>query len=110
MWNARLEEAQAGVKIAGRNIDNLRHTDDTTIITESIKELKSVLKKVKEESEKAGSTLNIQKNEDHGIWFHHFMANKWGNNGNGDRLHFGGLQNICRWWLQPWNWETLARQ
>ena len=61
MWNARLEEAQAGVKIAGGNTDNLRHTDDTTIMRESIKEVKSLLKKVKEESEKAGSTLNIQK-------------------------------------------------
>ena len=61
MRNAGLEEAQAGVKIAGRNIDNLRHTDDTTIITESIKELKSVSKKVKEESEKAGLKFNIQK-------------------------------------------------
>ena len=54
--------------------------------------------KVKEESEKAGLKLN-SKNEDHGIWSHHFMANRWGNNGDSDRLHFLGLQNHCRWGL-----------
>ena len=48
------------------------------------------------------------KNEDHGIQSHHFMANRWGNNGNSDRLYFGGLQNHCRWWLQPWNYKMLA--
>ena len=47
-------------------------------------------------------------NKDHGIWSHHFMANRWGNNGNGDRLYFWGLQNHCRWWLQPWNQKTFA--
>ena len=62
MWNARLDEAQAGIKTAGRNIDNLRYTDDTTLMAES-KELKSLLMKVKEESEKAGLNLNIQKTE-----------------------------------------------
>ena len=56
---------------------------------------------VKEESEKVDLKLNIQKNEDHGIWSHHSMANKWGNNGNSERLYFVGLQNHCRWWLQP---------
>ena len=66
--------------------------------------------KVKEESEKVGLKLNIQKkktqhskNEDHDIQSYHFMANRWGNNGNRDRLYFGELQNHCRWWLQPWN-------
>ena len=66
MWNARLDETQAGIKIAGRNINNLRYADDTTLMTESEEELKSLLMKVKEESEKTGLKLNIQKNEDHG--------------------------------------------
>ena len=61
MWNARLDEAQAGIKTAGRNINNLRHTDDTTLVAESEEELKSLLIKVKEESEKIGLKLNIQK-------------------------------------------------
>ena len=61
MWNARLDEAQPGIKIAGRNINNLRYADDTTLMAESEEELKSLLKKVKEESEKVGLNLNIQK-------------------------------------------------
>ena len=61
MWNTRLDEAQAGIKIAGRNINNLRYADDTTLMAESEEELKSLLMKVKEESEKAGLKLNIQK-------------------------------------------------
>ena len=71
-----MNEAQAGIKIASRNINNLRYADDTTLMTESKEELMSLLMKVKEESEKAGLKLNIQKNEDHGIWSHHFMANR----------------------------------
>ena len=66
MWNKGLDEAQAGIKIAGRNINNLRQADDTTLMAESEEELKSLLK-VREESEKTGLKLNIQKNEDHGI-------------------------------------------
>ena len=97
MRNAGLEEAQAGIKIAGRNINNLRYADNTTLMAESEEELKSLSMKVKEESEKAGLKLNIQKNEYHDIWSHHFMANRWGNNGNSDRLYFLGLQNHCRW-------------
>ena len=81
MRNAGLEEAQAGIKIAGRNINNLRYADDTTLMAESEEELKSFLMKVKEESEKAGLKLNIQKNKDQGICSHHFMANRWGNSG-----------------------------
>ena len=77
MRNGGLEEAQAGIKIAGRNIDNLRYADDTTLLEESEEELKSLLKKVKEESENVGS-----ENKDHGIWSHHFMGNRWGNSGN----------------------------
>ena len=103
MRNAGLDEAQAGIKIAGRNINNLRYADDTNIMEESEEELRSLLMKVKEESEKAGLKLNIQKNEDYGIQSHHFMANRWENNGNRDRLYFLGLENHCRWWLQPQN-------
>ena len=103
MRNAGLEEAQAGIKIAGRNINNLRYVDDITLMAESDK-LESLLMKVKEESEKVGLKLNIQKkkpqqseNKDHGNWFHRFMTNRWRNNANRDRLYFGGLQNHCRW-------------
>ena len=92
MQNAELDEAQAGIKITGRNINNLRYADDTLMV-ENKEELKSFLMKVKEESEKVGLKLNIQKNEDHGIQSHHFMTNRWGKNGNS----FGGLQNHCRW-------------
>ena len=97
MRNAGLEEAQAGIKIAGRNINNLRHADDTTLMAESEEELKSLLMKVKEESGKVALKFNIQKTKITGIWSHHFMANKWGNSGNSDRLYFLGLQNHCRW-------------
>jgi len=97
MRNAGLEEAQAGIKIARRNINNLRYADDTTLMAESEEELKSLLMKVKEESEKVGLKLNIQKNKDHGIRSHHFMGNKWENSGNSVRLYFFGLQNHCRW-------------
>ena len=90
MRNAGLEEAQAGIKIARRNINNLRYADDTTLMAESEEKLKSLLRKVKEESEKVGLKLNIQKNKDHGIWSHHFMGNRCRNNGNSVRLIFGG--------------------
>ena len=100
MQNARLDKAQAEIKIARRNINNLRHADDTTLMAES-EELKSFLMKVKEDSEKAGLKLNFQKNEDCGIQSHHFMANRWENNGNSDRLYFLGLQNRFRRQLQP---------
>ena len=76
MRNTGLEETQAGIKIAGRNLNHLRYADDTTLMAESEEELKSVLMKVKEESEKLGLKLNIQKTKDHGIWSDHFMANK----------------------------------
>ena len=97
MRNARLEETKAGIKIAGRNINNLRYADGTTLKAESEKELKSFLMKVKEESV-FKSWLKIQplKNKDHGSWSHHFMANRRGNNGNSERLNFPGLQNHCR--------------
>ena len=96
MKNAGLEEARAGIKIAGRNINHLRYADDTTLMAESEEELKSLLMKMKEESEKAGLKAQHSENEDHGIWSHHFMGNRWGNSGNSVRLYFGGLQNHCR--------------
>ena len=97
MRNAGLEETQAGIKIAARNINNFRYADDTTLMAESGGELKSLLVKVKEESEKVGLKLNIQKTK--------IMASSpitsWGidggNNGNSVRLYFSGLQNHCRW-------------
>ena len=94
MRNSGLEETQAGIKIAGRNINNLRYANDTTLMAESEEELKSLLMKVKGESR-----LKVQhsENEDHGIWSHHFMGNRWGNSGNSVRLYFSGLQNHCRW-------------
>ena len=95
MRNARLEEAQAGTKIAGRNINNLRYADDTTLMAESGEELKSLLI-VQEESENVGKAQHSE-NEDHDIWSHHFMGNRWGNSGNSVRLYFLGLQNHCRW-------------
>ena len=94
MRNAGLKEAQAGIMIARRNINNLRYADDTTLMAASKEELKSLLMKVKEESEKVGLKLNIQKTN---IWSHHFMANRWGNNGDSERFYFLGLQNHCRW-------------
>ena len=97
MRNAGLEEAQAGIKIARRNINNLRYAYDPTLMAESEEELKSLLMKVKEESEKVGLKLNIEKNEDHGIWSHLFMGNRWGNSRNSVRLYFFGFQNHCKW-------------
>ena len=97
MRNAGLEETQAGIKIARRNINHLRYADDTTLMAESEEELKSLLMKVKEESKKVGLKLNNSENEDHGIWSHHFMGNRWGNSGNSVRLYCLGLQNHCRW-------------
>ena len=73
MRNTRLDEAQAGIKISRRNINNLRYADDTTLMAESIRELKSL------------------------IWSQHFMANRWGTNGNTDKLYFLELHNPCRW-------------
>ena len=102
MWNARLDEAQAGIKTAGRNINNLRYADDTTLMAESQEELKSLLMKVKEESEKVGLKLNIQKTK--------IMASGPiisgqidGETTETERDYFSGLQNHCRWWLHPWN-------
>ena len=94
MRNAGLEETQAGIKIAGRNINNLRYADDTTLMAESEEELKSLLMKVKEESEKSWLKVQHSENKDHGIWSHHFIGYRWGNS---DKLYIFGLQNHCRW-------------
>ena len=96
MRNAGLEETQAGIKIARRNINNLRSADDTTLLTDSEEELKSLLMKVKKVSEKAGLKLYIQKTKIMAA-AHDSMANRWGNNGSSDRFYFLGLQNHCRW-------------
>ena len=103
MRNAGLDEAQAGIKIAGWNINNLRYADDTTLMAESEEELKSLLMKAKEESEKVGLKLNIQKTK--------IMASSpitsWQIDGETvetvANFYFFRLQNHCRWWLQPWN-------
>ena len=95
MRNARMDEAQAGIKIAGRNINNLRYADDSTLMVESEEGLKSLLMKVKEESDKSSLKLNIQITKI--MASGHFMTNRWVNNGNSDRLYFLGLQNHCRW-------------
>ena len=92
MCNAWLDEAQARIRIARRNINNLRYADDTTLMAES-EELKSLWMKVKEASEKVGSKLNKSENKDHGIRPHHFMANRWGNNGKMRDFYFLELQN-----------------
>ena len=96
MKNAGLEEAQAGIKIARRNINNLRYADDTTLMAEN-EELKSLLMIVKEESGKSWLKAQHSENYDHGIQSHHFMANRWRINANSDRLYFLGLQGHCRW-------------
>ena len=103
MLSAGLDEGQAGIKIARRNINNIRYVDDTTLMAENEEELKSFLMKVKEESEKVGLKLNIQKTK--------IMASSpitsWQIDGEivetVSDSYFGGLQNHCRWWLQTWN-------
>ena len=103
MRNGGLEETQAGIKIAERNINNLRYADDTTLMAESEEELKTLLMKVKVECEKVGLKLNIQKTKT--------MASgsitSWEIDGETvetvSDFIWGGLQNHCRWWLQPWN-------
>ena len=96
MRNAGLEEAQAGVKIAERNISNLRYADDTTLMAEN-EELRSLLMKVKEESEKVGLKLNIQKTKIIASGPITSMVNRWGDSRNSVRLYFFGFQNHCRW-------------
>ena len=94
MTSVGLDESQAGIKIARKIINNLRYADNTFLMAESEEELKSLLMKVKVESEKVGLKLNIQKTKTVASGP---MANRWRNNGNSDRLNFLGLQNHCRW-------------
>ena len=96
MRNAGLEEAQVGIKIAGRSINSLRYADDTTLMAEGKEELKSLLMEVKEANENVSLKLIFEKQRSR-IWSHRFMANRWGNSGNSDRLYVLGLQNHCRW-------------
>ena len=104
MWNARLDEA--GIKIAVRNINNLRYADVTTLMAESEEGLNSFLMKMKEESEKAVLKLNIKKkkkpqhskNKYHDTESYQFMSNRWGKYGDSVRFHFLGFQNQCGWW------------
>ena len=99
MWHARLDEAEAGIKIAGRNINNLRYADDTTLMADSEEELKSLLMKVKEESEKVGLKLNIQKTK--------IMASgpitSWQTDGERVTDFTFWVPESLRWWLQPWS-------
>ena len=102
MRNARLDEAQTGLKIARRNINNPRYADDTTLMAESEEEWKNLLMKVKKESEKAGLKLNIQKTKI--MASNPITANSWGKNGNSDSDFFSPwTPNYCRWWLQAYN-------
>ena len=100
-------EPHLKLKIAGRNINDLRYANNTTLTAES-EELKSLLMKSERGEWKSWLKAQHSENEDHGIWSHHFTANRWGNNGNSERLYFGGLQNHCRWWPRPWNLKMLA--
>ena len=93
----RLDESQAGIKIARSNINNLRYAEYTSLMAESEEKLKSLFMKVKEECLQAGFKTQHSENEDYGIWSHGFLANRWENNGNSHRLYFLGLQNHCRW-------------
>ena len=94
MKNPGLEEAEAGIKIAGRNINNFRYSDDTTLMAESEEELKSLLMKVKKESEKVGLKLNIQKTKIMAYGSHHFITNRWGNSGNCQTLFLGAPKSL----------------
>ena len=97
MRNAGLEQAQARIKIARRNVNNLRYADHTTLMAESEEELKSLLMKIKEKSEKVGLKLNFHKTKIKASGPITSWGNRWGNSGNSVRLYFGGLQNHCRW-------------
>jgi len=107
MRNAGLEEAQAGIKIARRNINNLRYADDTTLMAESEEELKSLLMKVKEESEKVGLKLNIQRTKMIGIWSHQFLGNRCGKSRNSVRLYFGGAPKSLQMVIASMKLKTM---
>ena len=98
MWNAKLDEAQAGIKIAGRNINILRYPDDTTLMSGSEEEWKSLWWKWKKRVKKLAK-MQHSKNLDHGLQSHYFMGKQW----KQGKTLFSWAQNHCRWWLQPWN-------
>ena len=101
MRNAKLDESQAGIKVARRNMNNLRYAEEAIMMAEVEEEVKSFLMRVKKESEKAGLKFNIQKKKkiQHSkyIQAHHFMASRWGKSGRSDRFNFLGLRNHCGW-------------
>ena len=103
MWNTKLDESQAGIKIAGRNINNLRYADDTTLMVESKEELKNLLLRVKEKSKKASLRFGIKKTKT----MTSCPITSWQIDGETMEIVadfiFCGLQNHCRWCLQPWN-------
>ena len=101
-WETRgWKKHKLDIKTAGRNINNLRYADDTTLMAEKWRCAKEPLDECEREKFKSWLKTQHSKNEDHGIQTHHLTANKWGNSGNDDRIYFLGLQNHCRWWLQP---------
>ena len=108
MWNARLDESQAGIKIDGRNINYLRYADVTTLMGESEEKVKSLLMKVREESEKAGLQLNIQKTKIMASGPYTFWQINEETRETVTVFILGGFQNHCRWWLLPWNWDTCS--
>ena len=96
MWNAGLDDSQAGIKTAWRNINNLIYADDITLMADNEEEPKNLLMKLKEESEKVGLKAQHSENEDHGIWSHHFMGNRWGNSENSGWIYFGGAPKLVQ--------------
>ena len=103
IWNAGVNESQAGIKTGERNINNLRYADNTTLMAEIKEGLKSLFMRVKEESKKLTWNSTFTKNEDHDIWSHHFMTNRRAKSTNSGRFYFFRFQTCCGQWLQPWN-------
>ena len=107
MWNAGLNETQAGIKVTGRNINNLRYADDTTLMAEIKENLKNLLMKVKEESENVGLKLNIQKTKIMAsAWSRHFMANRWGNSGKSLQMVIAAMKLKDAYSLEGKLWPT----
>ena len=98
MWKAKLDESQAGIKIARRNINNLRYANNTTLMAENKEEPKEPLNEGEKGEWKSWLEIQHLNNEDHGIWPHHFMAIRRGKSGNSSRFYFTGFQNHCGWW------------
>ena len=103
LMKVKEESEKADLKLNMRKINNLRYADDTSLNGRMWRGTKVPLDEGEREQWKSWLKIQHSNNEDQGIWSHHFMANKWGNNGNGDRFYFLGHQSHCRWWLQPWN-------